>query len=136
MYRRLLLTVGFLTLFVALALPVWSVRRAPIPPGSAWASYTNANKTADLAWQGNALWAATHGGLVRWDVALGTYTKYTTVHGLAENDLEAIAVHPTTGDVWVVPYASGTASVRHPDNTWTTYPDTGLSNANDVAISA
>jgi len=49
-----------------------------------WTNYTNGNYVNDLAFEGNYLWAATEGGVVRWDVRDGSYRKYTRSDGLAE----------------------------------------------------
>jgi ligand-binding sensor domain-containing protein len=57
-----------------------------------WRSYTNGNRVSDLAIEGNTLWAATEGGVVRWDRTAGTYVKYTTADGLANNSVLAVAV--------------------------------------------
>jgi len=38
-------------------------------PAQLWTTYTNGNEVVSLAWEGDHLWAATHGGAVRWDVA-------------------------------------------------------------------
>lgn len=92
----------------------------PFPPTGVWTQYTNANLVKDIAWHDGVLWAATHGGLVRWQPSTGTYTKYTTIDGLPSDDLHQVAVNPSNGDVWVGTRFQGVA-VRHPNNTWDIY---------------
>ncbi len=79
-----------------------SFTTAPLPPmpSGRWDSWSNANSVSDLAFQGNMLWAATPGGVVRWDTTVGGYTKYTVAEGLADNATQTIAVDQN-GQIWV-----------------------------------
>jgi ligand-binding sensor domain-containing protein len=47
--------------------------------------FTSGNQINNLLISGNELWAATTGGLVRWDIQKGTYRKYTVADGLPGN---------------------------------------------------
>jgi len=81
---------------------VWAAQSARIPanglPQAGWTSYTNTNKVLDLAFDGHGdLWAATTGGVVRWDTARGTYSKYTTADGLADHFVASVAAAPDGG---------------------------------------
>jgi sugar lactone lactonase YvrE len=92
----------------------------PVPallPG--WTSYTNANYVNDIAFDrdGN-LWAAGSGGVVRWDLTDGTYTKYTVHEGLPGNDVRSIALAPD-GTLWIGVFHGGVS--RFDGQTWTTY---------------
>lgn len=60
----------------------------------AWTSYTNGNFVTDLPVQGEAVCAATKGGVVRWDARTGRYVKITSEYGLAGNFVLAIAAGP------------------------------------------
>ena len=42
-----------------------------------WTSHTNGNFVTDLLVQGDIVWAATSGGVVRWDTRTGDYVKVT-----------------------------------------------------------
>jgi ligand-binding sensor domain-containing protein len=59
----------------------------PTPPvlHPGWTNFTNGNDVLNLHLQGETLWAATSGGLVRWDTSEGSYLKYTSEHGLPGN---------------------------------------------------
>ena len=60
-----------------------------------WATYTNANDVSDIAFDrdGN-LWAVGNGGVVKWNLAAGTYAKFTVDDGLANNCVSSVAVAP------------------------------------------
>ena len=75
--------------------------RAAADTPTVWSVTTNVDEVNALAVQGTSLWAATEGGVVRWDTATATPTVYTIDHGLPSNQAHAIAVDPTTGAVWV-----------------------------------
>ena len=97
-----------------------------------WTTYTNGNYVNDLAIEGDYLWAATDGGVVRWDTSNGTYVKYTTVDGLADDNVESVAVD-LDGSKWFGTYSGG---VSHFDGTtWTTY-DTSNSGLMDDDVRA
>lgn len=86
----------------------------PIPPPTEtpepqWTLFTDGNAVRDLAFgAGGTLWAATNGGLVAWNVADQTYTKYTTQDGLVSNIVHAISVAPD-GSVWI----AGQGGISH-----------------------
>jgi hypothetical protein len=80
--------------------------RRPLHPD--WTSFTNANFVTDLLVDGDAVWAATAGGVVRWDTRTGEYIKLTAEHGLAGNSVWSIAVGPD-GSLWF-----GTGRRRQP----------------------
>lgn len=53
-----------------------------------WTNYTNANEISGSAIEGNYLWLATTGGVVKWDLPLSTYIKLTTTNGLADHSVK------------------------------------------------
>ena len=85
-----------------------------------WRTYTNGNFVNDLAVEGDYVWAATTGGVVRWNRNDGSYVKYTTVDGLADNDVEAIAIDGA-GHKWFGTYDGGVSEFD--GVTWTTYTE-------------
>jgi len=91
-----------------------------------WTTYINSNNVNDLAIDGNYLWAATEGGIVRWDVTNGTSFRYTAGYGLIDNDIETIAIDQDSSK-WFGTWSG----VSHFDGTtWTTY-DTSSSGLAD-----
>jgi hypothetical protein len=81
-----------------------------------WTSYTQANFANDLLRMEDDLWAATDGGVLRWDLAEGTCVKYTPEHGLASNFVSAIAVDGE-GVLWFGTYYHGVS--RFDGQAWT-----------------
>ncbi len=65
------------------------------------------------------VWLATEHGLVRWSRADGSYQKYTTYHGLADNHVTAVLVD-ATGRVWAGTQG-GVSVSADAGATWRTY---------------
>ncbi len=65
-----------------------------------WENYTHDKSVWALAPGGNTLWAGTWGGLLRWDLIDGSYTKYTPADGLTGTVVWDIAVDGQ-GRAWV-----------------------------------
>jgi len=66
-----------LTACIVLSLvPPTTVADVQTPPDGIWTQFTNANRVGDLTFAGDVLWAATTGGVVRWDTTTGLYSKY------------------------------------------------------------
>jgi ligand-binding sensor domain-containing protein len=110
--------------------------------GPGWTSYTNANFVNTVAFDHDgSLWAATSGGVVRWDLDDGAYTKYTTAAGLVDNQVEAVTVAPD-GIVWFGtrggvsrfdPTAGSTT--EHTNEAWTSYTtEDGLLDNNVLSV--
>jgi ligand-binding sensor domain-containing protein len=87
-----------------------------VPDG--WTAYTGVNDVQAVAWDaGGYLWAATTHGVVRWDPASDTATRYGAADGLPSGPINDVAAAPD-GSVWVA--ASGGVS-RFDGARWTTY---------------
>jgi hypothetical protein len=100
-----------------------------------WTTYTNGNLVQDLLVQGDVVWAATFGGVVRWDARTGNYTKLTTQNGLAGNDVRAIAAGPD-GALWFGTRGGGVSRLGS-DGGWRTFTTKDGLAGNDVrAIAA
>ncbi len=97
--------------------------------GGIWRTYSNGNYVNDLAVEGDTVWAATGGGVVRWDRTAGTYVKYTTVDGLASNDVRAVGVD-AAGHKWFGTNGGGVSVFD--GTTWTTYTTADGLTDNDV----
>ena len=104
--------------------PPLASAQAPTPPPTTalptlgWTRYLGINEVHGVAWaQDGALWAATTGGVARWDVEAGAYLEYTADDGLPSDYANDVAIAPD-GSVWVA--MSG--GVGHlVGGTWTSY---------------
>ena len=136
MTRRDLSPQSLLAILILLSLlvPATGAPGAHAQDGGVWRIYTQANQVRDLAVEGGYVWAASPGGVVRWDRADESYLKYTSMNGLAENGALAVAVDGS-GNRW---FGTGNLSVsRFDGTTWTTYTtDDGLAAASIRAIAA
>jgi len=83
-----------------------------------WTNYTNGNYIRDIAVEGDYIWCATIGGVVRWNRRDGTYIKYTTVDGLANNYVIAAAIDADNVK-WFGTDGGGVSS--YDGTTWTTF---------------
>ncbi|MFC1542103.1 two-component regulator propeller domain-containing protein [Candidatus Latescibacterota bacterium] len=73
-----------------------------------WTNYTNADWVYDSYREGDTLWCATGGGLVKWDLSDSTYKKYTTADGMPETICSSVKVD-SNGVLWIE-YEWGIAS--------------------------
>lgn len=71
--------------------------------------FSNGNDIRGLVFKGKELWAATGGGVVRFNVEEGSYRKFTTLDGLCDNDVRAIALDKQ-GVLWFGTEGSGVSS--------------------------
>lgn len=81
-----------------------SISTTPSPAkfSSGWVTFTNGNEQIyDIALDQNGhLWAASQGGLVKWNTSNNTYKKFTTADGLPTNRIDSVFV-TNDGIVWV-----------------------------------
>lgn len=115
-------------------------------PGT-WRSYTSMNDVRAVASDGHTLWAATGGGLFRFDPSDSSYTKFVNSDGLSSNNVTAVYAD-TTGTVWVGHYTGELDIYNGKKGTWSTieniaqYPDQNRSingffrNGNSMVIAA
>lgn len=91
-------------------------------------THVNANQIQAITFDhaGN-LWAVGEGGVVKWDVRDGTYTRYTVDDGLASNRVSCVAVAPD-GALWFGTLGSGVSRfdgeilrAEPQDEAWTAY---------------
>ncbi|MHB0878050.1 MAG: ligand-binding sensor domain-containing protein [Anaerolineae bacterium] len=69
--------------------------KTAVPDGESeplWQSLSNANWVSGVATEGDLVWAATGGGVVRWDTVGNSFTKFTTADGLLDNVVYCVAV--------------------------------------------
>jgi len=81
-------------------------------------SWTNPNDIQGLAFDGQYLWAATSGGVVRWNQDMSEYVLYTVSDGLVSPTTLGVAVDGG-GDVWVA-YAGLDVWSEYDGSTWAT----------------
>lgn len=84
-----------------------------------WQSLSNANWISDIAIDGDYVWAATGGGVVRWDRAGGSYVKYTTADGLLDNVVYCVAVDQA-GQKW---FGTSYGVSYYDDTLWHSYTE-------------
>jgi ligand-binding sensor domain-containing protein len=93
----------FLLIFVLLSILGCFIKppRVDLYTNGSWVTYSNANNVNDLAFDRDGyLWAATEGGVVRWDTTHKTYKKYSPEDGLPSNVITAI-LPASDGTIWV-----------------------------------
>ncbi len=64
-----------------------------------WENFTSMKDVKGVARSGHSYWAATSGGLFRWDEGTDSYLKLTNAEGLLSTDLTAVGID-RNGDVW------------------------------------
>jgi sugar lactone lactonase YvrE len=64
-----------------------------------WENFTSMKDVKGVARGGHSYWAATSGGLFRWDEGTDSYLKLTNAEGLLSTDLTAVGIDKN-GDVW------------------------------------
>ena len=95
-----------------------------------WQVFTSANQVNDLAVQGGILWAATEGGLVRWDIEKCTYAKYTTLDGLPRNSVNAVEVG-SDGALWL---GTSDGLIRWDGRQWSSFQEQVPGDVHDIAV--
>ncbi len=82
-----------------------------------WTNYTNANEVSGSYIEGNYLWVASRGGVVRWNLSDSTYTKFNTKDGLADNQMKDVYADDE-GNKW---FGTVEGVQKFDSVTWTTY---------------
>ena len=83
-----------------------------------WTSYTDHKEVLDIEKEGNILWVATNGGLLKWDLLNETYLKFSTNEGLISNFIYDISID-AEGNKWMA--TSRGVSVLNVDGSITNY---------------
>ena len=66
-----------------------------------WQAHTSFRQVTDVAAQGDALWAATKGGVFRYETGPGAFSTYTPSEGLHGVEVQAIHVDPLNDVIWI-----------------------------------
>src|ERR1035437_2094681 len=78
------------------------ISSSEVPPVSSqpgWTLFPSGNQVNTMITQGNYLWAATYGGVVRWNLNDGSYRIFTVQDGLPDNRVDAID-QDSRGNIW------------------------------------
>jgi len=106
----------------------------PVSVSAKWQTLSSGNQVLDLLVDGNEVWAATTGGVVRWNADEGTYRRYTTLDGLASNTVKEI-VRDGQGNIWAASSVDGVS--RFDGSEWQTFTtEDGLVNNDVITIAA
>ncbi len=89
----------------------------PVSYQTGWTTYGNGNYVSSLALQEDTVWAGGESGLVRWDLASGTYVKFGITDGLAATGGNDLLVDGE-GALWV---ATNGGINRFDGETWMTF---------------
>lgn len=65
-----------------------------------WKNYSNTNDVRKITVSGNNIWAATSGGLYKYDLGTKIFTTYTKSEGLSSQNLTALTIDKN-GHIWV-----------------------------------
>jgi ligand-binding sensor domain-containing protein len=95
----------------------WSSLPTPTIAHPQWSSYTNPQHVRALLPHAGLLWFATNGGLVVQDAA-GNSAKFTSEHGLAENDATTLTLD-SNGALWIGTAHGGIS--RYDGTNWQTF---------------
>jgi ligand-binding sensor domain-containing protein len=131
----------FLALILAVLIPSTLIISCQQPSASApphlennsgWTTFTSGSLVHALLAEGNEMWLATGGGVIRWRIDEGTNQKYTTEDGLVDNRVEAIA-RDRQGNLWFGTYHRGVS--RYDGVAWRTFTtEDGLAGNTVLAI--
>ena len=66
-----------------------------------WRAHTSFRQVTDVAAHGDALWAATKGGVFRYEIGSGAFSTYTPSEGLHGVEVQAITVDPLNDVIWI-----------------------------------
>jgi ligand-binding sensor domain-containing protein len=112
-----------------IALPTPAPETTKVGPPGTWVNFTHVERIHALVAEGGYVWAATNGGVVRWDMSDSSYVKYTRTDGLHRNKVTGIAID-AQGNKWFGTedptetvfdmYGLGAVS-RFDGQTWTIY---------------
>ena len=76
-----------------------------------WKAYTSMREINNLLVQGDAVWAATSGGVLRFDQSSQSYARYTVLDGLAGNRVLSVAADDR-GHLWFGTHLQGLSRFR------------------------
>jgi ligand-binding sensor domain-containing protein len=102
---------------------------------SDWTAYTDANMVNGVVIKGNDVWAATEGGAVDWNMATGTYQKYTTSDGLPSNYVIGMT-QDNNGNLWFVTVGGFVTGgiTKYNGKSWQTLPGINSDSSAPIGI--
>jgi len=75
---------------IVLGICYWCIPQSGIAGVGGWKNYTDMKRVRSIAADGETIWAATSGGVFRFNPADSTYQKFLNSDGLSTNDVTAI----------------------------------------------
>jgi ligand-binding sensor domain-containing protein len=104
---------------------------------SDWTTYTDANTVNGVVIKGNDVWSATEGGAVDWNMATGTYQKYTTSDGLPSNYIIGMT-QDNTGNLWLVTVGGFVTGgiTKYNGKSWQTLPGINIDSSSPIGVTA
>jgi ligand-binding sensor domain-containing protein len=87
----------------------------------AWRTHTDMQNVRSMAASVGTLWAATRGGVFSYDLATGSYRRYTNIDGLDDIEMNAIAMD--SAGVVYAGAVSGALNILAPGQDWISIPD-------------
>ncbi len=66
-----------------------------------WRAHTSFREVTDVASHGDAVWAATTGGVFRYETVTGAFSTYSPSDGLHGVEVQAITVDPLNNAIWI-----------------------------------
>ncbi len=91
--------------------PLISSPPVTLRPPSGWTVYTNPDFVQGIAIHEKQLWAATLGGVIKWDLITGKATQFTTRDGLVEVQANDVVYCSMPEERIVVAHPTGILSV-------------------------
>ena len=85
-----------------------------------WQNFVNQNVVNALLKQGNFLWVAAEGGVVKWNLKDNTFISYTVLDGLADNFVFSIGMDKNQ-NMWFGTYGAGIS--KFDGKQWTNYAE-------------
>ncbi len=89
---------------------------------SDWAAYTSMSNVNSVALSGDFVWAATSGGVLKFNLRDSSYTSFTSVDGLSDNEV-LCAEYGDDGAVWFGTAAGGLNRIDPVTNKVTVFDD-------------
>jgi len=89
----------------------------PVGNKNGWQIFTCSENINDLLAEGDVLWEATEGGVVRWEPKTNITWKYTTLDGLASNDVSCL-FKDDVGNFW---FGTDRGLSRYDGSVWCTF---------------
>lgn len=85
-----------------------------------WTTFTFTNEVRSIIFDGDDLWLASGGGIVKYEETIGRFTAFTNTDGLSGNDVSSLAID-SNRDIWIGTAGAGLSRRRHDTGTFRTF---------------